>query len=191
MVYHRILNCFPCSSVGKEPACSAGDPSLIPGSGRSLGEGNGNPLQYSGLVNPMDRRVYWATVHGIAKESDMTQPLNNNVHCMDKQTGAQRSSVTYLKPHRLCSEMGFGPGSLTLHPSPALLYLLIESLYKTASLKIKKILKEQGDVPVLTLEGNVLVDGKITWLKETSVLSAHPIGFSDQDLKDKRGSSED
>ena len=46
-------------------------------------------------------------------------------------------------------------------------------------------------MPVLTLEGNVLVDGKITWLKETSVLSAHPIGFSDQDLKDKRGSSED
>ena len=37
---------FPCSSVGKESACNAGDPGLIPGSGRSLGEGNGNPLQY-------------------------------------------------------------------------------------------------------------------------------------------------
>ena len=47
MVYHRILNCFPCSSVGKESACSAGDPSLIPGLGRSPGEGIGYPLQYS------------------------------------------------------------------------------------------------------------------------------------------------
>ena len=46
---------FPCSSVGKESACNAGDPGLIPGSGRSLGEGNGNPLQYSCLENPMDR----------------------------------------------------------------------------------------------------------------------------------------
>ena len=43
---------FPCSSVGKESACSAGDPGSIPGSGRSPGEGKGNPLQYSCLKNP-------------------------------------------------------------------------------------------------------------------------------------------
>ena len=42
---------FPCGSAGKESACNAGDPSLIPGSGRSPGEGNGYPLQYSGLEN--------------------------------------------------------------------------------------------------------------------------------------------
>ena len=48
---------FPCSSVGKESACNAGDPGSIPGSGRSLGEGNGNPLQYSCLENPMERGV--------------------------------------------------------------------------------------------------------------------------------------
>ena len=46
---------FPHSSVGKESVCSAGDPGLIPGSGRSPGEGTGNPLQYSCLENPMDR----------------------------------------------------------------------------------------------------------------------------------------
>ena len=46
---------FPHSSVSKESACNAGDPSLIPGSGRYPGEGNGNPLQYSCLENPMDR----------------------------------------------------------------------------------------------------------------------------------------
>ena len=44
-----------------------GDVGLIPGWGRSPGEGNGNPLQYSCLVNPMDRGAWWATVHGVAK----------------------------------------------------------------------------------------------------------------------------
>ena len=49
------LGRFPCSSVGKESACNAGDLGSIPGSGRSPGEGNGNPLQYSCLENPMNR----------------------------------------------------------------------------------------------------------------------------------------
>ena len=62
---------FPCSSVGKESACNAGDPGLIPGSGRSPGEGNGNPLQYSCLGNAMDRAAWRATVHGVTK-SDTT-----------------------------------------------------------------------------------------------------------------------
>ena len=48
------------------------DESSIPGSGRSPGEGNGNPLQYSCLGNPMDRGVWQATVHGVAKELDKT-----------------------------------------------------------------------------------------------------------------------
>ena len=54
-------------SDGKESACSAKDSGLIPGSGRSPGEGNGNPLQYSCLENPVDRGAWWATVHGVAK----------------------------------------------------------------------------------------------------------------------------
>ena len=58
---------LPCSSNGKEFACNAGDPGLIPGSGRSSGEGNGNPLQYSCLGNPMDRGALWAIVYGITK----------------------------------------------------------------------------------------------------------------------------
>uniref|UniRef100_A0A4W2EWG4 J domain-containing protein n=1 Tax=Bos indicus x Bos taurus TaxID=30522 RepID=A0A4W2EWG4_BOBOX len=52
---------------GKASACSPGDPGLIPGSGRSPGEGNGNPLQYSCLENPMDGEAWWATVHGVPK----------------------------------------------------------------------------------------------------------------------------
>ena len=67
---------FPRSSNGKESACHAGYPGLIPGSGRSPGEGNGNPLQYSCLENPMDRGVWQATVHGVAKkESSVTEQL--------------------------------------------------------------------------------------------------------------------
>jgi len=58
---------FPGDSEDKESTCNAGDPSSIPGSGRSPGEGNGNPLQYSCLEYPMDRGAWWATVHGVAK----------------------------------------------------------------------------------------------------------------------------
>ena len=57
----------PGGSEVKESASSAGDPGLIPGSGRSPGEGNGNPLQYSCLENPMDGGAWLATVHGVEK----------------------------------------------------------------------------------------------------------------------------
>ena len=50
-----------------ESACSAGDLGLIPGLGRSPGDGNGNPLQYSYMGNPMDRRAWWATVHAVTE----------------------------------------------------------------------------------------------------------------------------
>ena len=52
---------------------TAGDMGLIPGTGRSPEEGNGHPLQYSCLGNPMDRGVWWVTVHGIAKETGRTK----------------------------------------------------------------------------------------------------------------------
>ena len=58
---------FPNGSVVKNLPASAGHLGLIPGSGRSLGEGNGNPLQYSCLGNPMSRGAWWATVSGGCK----------------------------------------------------------------------------------------------------------------------------
>ena len=58
---------LPGGSDGKESACNAGDPGLMPELGRSTGEGNGNPLQYSCLENPMDRGAWWATVCGVTK----------------------------------------------------------------------------------------------------------------------------
>ena len=63
---------FPCGSAGKESTCNMGDLGLIPGLGISPGEGEGYPLQYSCLENPMDTGAWRATVHGVAKTSDMT-----------------------------------------------------------------------------------------------------------------------
>ena len=65
---------FPDGSDGKESACNAGDPGSIPELGRSPGEENGNPLQYSCLENSMDREAWRASVHEVT-ESDMIEQL--------------------------------------------------------------------------------------------------------------------
>ena len=62
---------FPVGSDGKESACNAGDLGSIPESRRSPGVGNSNPLQYSCLENSMDRKAWWATVHGVAKSQTL------------------------------------------------------------------------------------------------------------------------
>ena len=64
---------FSGDSVVKNPPANAGEVGLVPGLGRSPGERNGNPLHYSCLGNSMDRGAWWATIHGVAKELDMTQ----------------------------------------------------------------------------------------------------------------------
>ena len=63
----REIKGFTCGSYGKESAWNAEDSGSIPGLGRSPGERNGNPLQYSCLENSMDGGTWWATVHGLAK----------------------------------------------------------------------------------------------------------------------------
>ena len=67
----KHLDKFHHGSDGKAPTCNVGDMGLIPESGRSPGEGNGNPLQYSCLGNPIDRGAWPVTVHGVLKESNM------------------------------------------------------------------------------------------------------------------------
>ena len=66
-----LLMGFLDGSLVKNPPANARDAGLIPGSGRSPGEGNGNPFQYSCLGTPMERGAWWATVDGFTKESDM------------------------------------------------------------------------------------------------------------------------
>ena len=72
MKYVSHIN-FPGGSDSKESAFNAGGLGSVPGLGRSPGEGNGNPLQYSCLRNPMDSGTWQATVHRVPKESDTTE----------------------------------------------------------------------------------------------------------------------
>ena len=75
---------LPDGSVGKESACNAGDIGLIPGLGRSLGGGHGNPFQYSCLENPMDRGAWRATVHAVTKSQTRLKRLS--MHTRAKYT---------------------------------------------------------------------------------------------------------
>ena len=80
---------FPVGSDGKESAGNVGDLGSIPGSGRSPGEGNDNPLQYSCLENPMDGGAWEAAVHGVAKSriqpNDFTSHLGLHVPIINQQ----------------------------------------------------------------------------------------------------------
>ena len=82
---------FPGGSEVKASACNAGDLGSIPGSGRSPGEGNGNPLQYSCLENPMDGGAWWATVHGVTKSQ--TQ-LSEFTHSLTQEKCKRNKAVT-------------------------------------------------------------------------------------------------
>ena len=83
---------FLHSLVGKSSACNAGDPGLTPGSGRSPGKGNGNPLQYSCLEKPMDRGIWQPTIQGVAR-------VRHDLATKTKQTkmGDRSGKQTLLK----------------------------------------------------------------------------------------------
>ncbi len=91
---------FPGGSDGKASAYNAGDLGLIPGLGRSPGEGNGNPLQYSCLENPMDGGAWWATVHGVAKSrtrlSNFT--FTFHFHALEKEMATHSSVLAWRIP---------------------------------------------------------------------------------------------
>ena len=83
---------FPGSSVSKESAHNAGDPGSIPGTGRSPGEGNDNPLQYSGLENSMVRGAWEATVRGVSKSQARLKRLRTRV----PESGLKRKGLKRL-----------------------------------------------------------------------------------------------
>ena len=72
--------CFPGSSTIKNPLANTGYMGLIPGSGRSPGGGNGNPLQYFCLGNPKDRGAWQATVHGVEKLTQLSNSIHTRTH---------------------------------------------------------------------------------------------------------------
>ena len=88
-----VLPGLPLWVSGKEPACNAGDTGSIPGLGRFLQEGHGNPLQYSCLENLMNRRAWWATVHGVTKSWTLKRPNNNNSSDSEAYVQTSRSVI--------------------------------------------------------------------------------------------------
>ena len=90
--YNKVL---PGGSVVKNPPANAGEAALIPGLGRSPGEGNGNSLQYSSLGNPKNRGAWWAVVHGVSK--GRTQQWLNNNRSITNQTHQQLSICIWWK----------------------------------------------------------------------------------------------
>ena len=89
---------FPSSSTGKGSACNTGDMGSILVSGRSPGEGHGNPLQYSYLENPIDRGAWQATVHGVAKSWTQLSDLAQSASGVNIHTAAGRLSHERLSP---------------------------------------------------------------------------------------------
>ena len=91
---------LPGGSMVKNPPTNAGDVDTIPGSGRFPGGGNGKPLQYSCLGNPMDRGAWWATIHGVAKSrtglTDFT--FTFHFHALEKEMGTHSSVLAWRIP---------------------------------------------------------------------------------------------
>ena len=114
-VFCNFLLClrgFPGGLVVKNLPANPGDTSLILDPGRPPGEGNGNPLQYSCLENPRDGGAWRAAVHGVAKESDATLPLNSK-ECLGFMEQKPESSIICLGLG-FCHPLGFGKFLRTL-----------------------------------------------------------------------------
>ena len=97
---------FPGGSAGKESACNAGDVGLIPGLGRSPGEGNGNPLQYSCLENSTDRGAWQAEVHGVTKSQ--TQ-MSKHAHTHASMHSLSRDQPSFLAKMKYTMEGSNSP----------------------------------------------------------------------------------
>ena len=106
----QVLVDFPSGSDGEESACDAGDLGLIPGLGRTPGEGNGNPLRCSGLANPMDRGAWWATLVGSQR---VGHDRATNTHTLPS------GSASYIRLWPETCSTGQEPGQVSVCPSLA------------------------------------------------------------------------
>ena len=110
---------FPGGSEDKESACNAGYPGSILGLGRPPGEGNGNPLQYFCLGNSTDRGAWWATIHGITKELDTTEQLNNTTTYDEGQASSAEVQILNSKKSQ----------TATGNPKGMMLYLEVNDVW--------------------------------------------------------------
>ena len=99
----------------KNPPANAGDPGLIPGLGRSPGEGNGNTLQYSCLGNPMDRGVWLATAHVVTKESHALLTKTHKTHRTLYILQLTFSSIIFFYTLSTCKHVALGHSFSQLH----------------------------------------------------------------------------
>ena len=99
-ISHPVRRGFPCGSAGKESACNVGDLGLIPGLGKSPGEGKGYPLQYSGLENSMD-----CIVHGVAKSQTRLSDFHSHFPVRNYQRGKEERKKAHNKEKNQSKEM--------------------------------------------------------------------------------------
>ena len=119
---------FPGGSDSRESTCDVGDLGSIPGSRRSPGEGNGNPLQYSCLENPMDRGAWWATVHGVAKSQTQLSDSFTFFHSTAPLRVGKPNLCGIKPPHKLPSSKETEPKVPgEIHESPLLRALAARS----------------------------------------------------------------
>ena len=114
---------FPGGSEGKVSARNAGDLGSIPRSGRSPGEGNGTPLQYSCLENPMDGGAWWVAVHGVAKSQTRLRDFSITFHfdALEKKMATHSSVLAwrtfdFMAVVTICSDFGAQKNSQPLFP---------------------------------------------------------------------------
>ena len=96
MLFVSYLRNLPGGSEVKASACNVGDLGLIPGSGRSPGEGNGNPLQCSCLENPRDRGAWWAAIYGVAQSRSRLKQLSSMTQVVKDLPAVRETWVRFL-----------------------------------------------------------------------------------------------
>ena len=129
-------------SDGQQAACNAGDPGSIPGSGRSPGERNGNPFQYSCLENPMDRRPCQVTVHGVAR--------------VGQDLATKSSPPSLQSPSRNCAAALYQSSQPHIHPIWQTMKTLRVSVEKSTSANLTEPLKDRSTLIRMVLRTSIL-----------------------------------
>ena len=116
-VHVQNIEGLPVGSVSKDSSCNIGDTGSIPGLGRSPREGNSNPLQYSHLGNPMDRRAWRATVHGVAKSWTWLSDYTATTRGWESACQSQGHGFNSWSRKTLHATGQLSPGTTTTEPT--------------------------------------------------------------------------